>query len=193
LIDSHDFGSLTEGKPESETLTGTYVPAATGLYTLEIENTRGTTSITDVMNFIDTIVLAPTEPMLGADSQTFSVFFGGTCNMDLTAGSAHANRDYWMWMGYSGTFPGIQLGGVTIPLNYDLLVQIGLNYPGFANPDFVGQLDGSGNAAITMKLKPDAALMDLTLYFAYVVLSSGGALPVLAASNPINATVTLYY
>jgi len=171
---------------------GTYTPASSGMYTLEIANTRGKISETGLKNFLDTILLEPENPMLGADGQTLTTFFLTPRSFFLTAGNDHANKDYWMWMGYSGTYPGINVSGVNTPLNYDMLVEIGLIYPGFAHPDFVGVLDASGEATVTMNYKPDLSLLDLTLYFSYIVLSPGGGLPVMAASNHINCTVTLF-
>jgi hypothetical protein len=193
LIDSHDFGKVTEGVPEYTVLSGTYTPATTGMYALEIENTRTALSSTDLKNYIDTIMLEPVNPMLSCDGQTFSTWFNLTRNFELSAGPAEANKDYWMWVGFSGNYPGINISGVNVPLNYDVLVELNLMYPGFPGTGFVGQLDGDGNATATMTWKPNASLKGLTIWFAYVVLSPGGGLPILAASNPINATVTSFY
>ena len=42
-----------------------------------------------------------------------------------------------------------------------------------------------------MPVKPNFSAKGVTLWFAYVVLSPGMKTPVLAASNPVNATFTL--
>ena len=192
MIDEHDFGSVTEGKYEAEVLTGSFTPPTTGMYTLEIQNTRQIASTSDLSNYIDNIVLAPANPMLSADGQTFSTFYTYTRNFDLTAGAAHAGQPYWMWVGFSGTYPGTKVSGQTIPLNFDLLVQTCINYPGFPDPSFFGTLDASGNAAASLKWKPANSLMGLTIFFGYVVLSPGHNLPVVAASNPTNVTVAMF-
>lgn len=163
------------------------------MYTIEIQNTRATSSTTDLVNYLDTILLDPTEPMLGADGQTLSVLLGSTRNLVLDAGPAYANKDYWIWVNFSGTFPGFNMSGVNVPLNYDMLVELCLTYPGFPDASFVGQLDGSGQGTASLSYKPKSGFIGFTLYFAYVVLSPGGGPPILAASNPINMTVTMFY
>jgi hypothetical protein len=55
----------------------------------------------------------------------------------------------------------------------------------------VGQLNGEGKASASLYWKPEAIHLDMTLYFCYVILSPGMRLPVLAASNPVNATAVL--
>jgi hypothetical protein len=189
LIAEHDFGYVGSGNPEDTTLTGTYTPAASGYYTLDIQNKRKNGVSTSLLyNFIDIITLAPQNPMLSADGVIFSQFYPTTITYDLTAGSAYANHEYWMWVGFTQTYPGINLSGVNIPLNYDLLVEMCLRYPGIPGSGFLGQLDGNGDAEASLFWKPTADLKGATLYMTYVVLSPGGKLPVLAASNPVNAT-----
>jgi hypothetical protein len=192
LIDEHDFGSVTEGKYEAVVLTGSFTAPTSGMYTLDIQSTRQIASTTELAHYIDNIVLAPANPTLSADGQTFSTFYSYTRTFDLTAGAAHAGGDYWLWVGYSGTYPGINLSGKNIPLNYDLLVQMCLGYPGIPDPSFFGTLDASGNAQAKLKWKPDNSLLGLTIYFGYVVLSPGHGLPVVMASNPVNCTVAMF-
>lgn len=163
------------------------------MYTLAIENTRAAGSENTLVNYIDNIMLVPEDYMLSADGQTLTAFFTSTRTFSLTAGAEHANRNYWMWMGCTGTYPGLSVSGVSVPLNYDVVVELGLIYPGFIHPDFLGILDASGNATVAMDTKPDASLQGMTFYFSYVVLSPGYSLPVLAASNHVNCTVTLFY
>lgn len=190
MIDSHDFGYVAGTTPEKVALTGTYTPAATGLYTLEIQNSRKLASSADLHNYMDTVVLEPLNWMLGSDGVTISAIYGGTRTFYLQGGGQYANSDYWMWVGVSGTYPGMQTKGVEIPLNYDFLVGLCWLAPGGIGTGFVGKLDGTGDATAAMTLLPDTSLIDLTLYYSYVILSPGMSLPVLAASNPVNVTVT---
>lgn len=164
-----------------------------GLHTLKIENTRTINSSSDLCNYIDNIKLMPTNPMLSANYQTFPAMTPKTWTLTLDAGVSQANRDYWIWVGFSGTWPGINKNGVNVPLNYDLLVRFCLTTPGFPAPGFVGQLDGAGRATTTLYWKPEFSWSGLTLFMTYVVLSPGGNLPLLAASNPINGTATYFY
>jgi hypothetical protein len=191
LIDSHNFGYVSGTSPEKEQLYGTYTPAASGMYTLKIKNSRSAASSTLLINYLDTVLLAPSNPMLSQDGYSFSCFIKTTRNFELNAGSDYANHDYWMWMGISGTYPGLTVNGVEIPLNYDLLMLLGWLNPGLIGTSFMGQLDANGKASASMELKPNFELLGLEFYYTYVVLSSGGKLPVLAASNPICVCVTL--
>ncbi|MFH2001783.1 MAG: hypothetical protein ABIK28_19010 [Planctomycetota bacterium] len=182
-----------EDSPEAAVLTGSYTPSVTGMYTLDIQNSRTAASETALSNFIDNITVSAADSMLSADGQTLTAFYGSTRILDLDAGPSYANQNYWIWVNYSGCYPGCNVSGVNIPLNYDVLLDICLGYPGIPDPSFVGQLDGSGQAQASFYLKPAMNLTGLTLYFAYVVLPPSGGLPVLAASNPINMTITLFY
>jgi hypothetical protein len=189
LIDSHSFGYVSGSSPEKATLEGSFYAPATGLYTLDIRNYRNAVSTSNLVNFIDTVTLTPNDWMLGADGCTFSCLYGSTRNFELRAGPAHAGRTYWMWAGLSGTYPGLKVNGVEIPLNHDLLVQFSWLNPGALGTGFVGVLDGNGNATASMKIKPSFSYYGITLYYTYVVLSAGGAMPPLAASNQIHACI----
>ena len=81
-----------------------------------------------------------------------------------------------------------QAKDVTIPLNYDFAVNLGWMVPGVIGSGFVGKLDGTGNATASWTFKPDMSMNGLTFYLAYVVLSDGMKMPLLAASNHVNAT-----
>lgn len=191
MIDSHDFGYVSGATPEKYTLSGTYTPGKTGLYTLEIQNSRTLASSSLLHNYLDTVVVEPVNWMLGSDGVTFAASTGSTRTFYLKGGPSYAGGDYWMWVGVSGTYPGMTVSGVNIPLNYDILVNLGWLAPGAIGSGFMGKFDGNGEATASMTILPDMSLVDLTLYYAYVILSPGGGLPVLAASNPINATVTI--
>ena len=130
--------------------------------------------------------------MLGSDGVTFACTKVTTRHYYLHGGSAYAGRGYWMWMGLSGTYPGMQVSGVEVPLNYDYLVSLCWANPGFPGVNFFGTLDGNGQATASLSVQANLNYLDLTMYFTYVILSPGGGLPLAAASNPVNATVTLY-
>jgi hypothetical protein len=36
------------------------------------------------------------------------------------------DKEYWLWTGFSGTFPGTMLSGINIPPNHDPLVKLSL-------------------------------------------------------------------
>jgi hypothetical protein len=108
--------------------------------------------------------------LLSSDLDSISASTGGTVNFSLTAGAKHAGRNYLMLGTMSGTEPGIPLPGglATLPLNWDLftnMVMNNINGPFFQ--DFMGTLDGNGEATaiFTMGAVPGAA--GIILHFAY--------------------------
>lgn len=190
LIDSHNFGYVGASNPEQAVLTGTYNPPSTGLYTLEIQNYNSVSSTSKLTNYVDTVIVEPVDWTLGSDGVTFAFLNNSPRNFDLKAGPGCGNKDYWLWVGISGTYPGLNVKGVAIPLNYDIVVNVGWMLPGAIGTGFVGTLNAQGDATASWTFKPDLAMKGLTFYLSYVVLSSGMSLPVLAASNPINITCT---
>jgi hypothetical protein len=188
LIDTHNFGYIASGTKRA-TLSGDYTPIRTGLYTLHIENTKAQASSTCIYSYIDNISLVPAEPNLATDKINVPCDIGARVNFMLDAGAAHGNKDYWIWMSASGTYPGIPLGTVTVPLNYDALFAFGLLYPGFAgSTGFIGVLDGQGQAkaALLLPTDPHQSLVGFPLYFAYVVTAPGPSKPVSFASYPVH-------
>lgn len=174
-------------------MSGTYTPATTGLYTLAVRNYRASAaSTTLLLNYVDSIKLEAQDASLSVDKECFSIFYGTTATFDLDAGATYAGHDYWLWVGVSGTYPGIQFAtGPEIPLNHDVVLDLVLANPGFPGTGFIGQFDGSGQAQASMHLKPPMGTEGTILYFTYVVLSPGGKKPVLMASNPVNMAVGL--
>lgn len=191
MIAEHNFGLVAGSSPEKTLLTGTYTAIETGIHTLKIRNRRNLASSTLLENYIDNITLAPKGWMLGSNGVTLSGLYGSTRLLNLDAGVEHANQDYVVLMGYSGTWPSLAMNGVPIPLKWDYLVKLSMFYPGFPGAGFAGTLNHEGKALATFVFPPDMSLVGLTLHFSYIVLSPGGGLPVVAASNPINMTVTI--
>jgi hypothetical protein len=174
-------------------LSGTFMPKTTGLYTLHIENTRDVVSATCIYNFIDNIHLAPDSIyqkiyLLGSDCN-ISCKSGGTVQFKLLTANAYPNEYYWILMSVSGTYPGFDLSNVTVPLNWDALLEYGLMYPNFpGSVEFFGKLDGFGQATASLTLPPDPnqVLVGLPLHFAFVVTSPGPSTPIMASSNPVH-------
>ncbi|MHC4897717.1 MAG: hypothetical protein ACYTGW_11480 [Planctomycetota bacterium] len=108
---------------------------------------------------------------------------GGTQTLELAAGNSQANRDYWVFGSVSGTFPGVRLGPVTVPLNYDLLTQLTLANPNTAIRGSQGRLDsmGTATAKIVVPNGLSSGLIGLTIHSAFVTFTSS---TVHLASNP---------
>jgi hypothetical protein len=113
------------------------------------------------------------DPLLGADASQISAGSGGQVNFALDAGASNAYRNYLLLATASGTSPGIPLPGglVTLPLNWDAvtdLVLLLLNTSYFV--DFMGQLDGAGEAAAQLNVGPlPSGCVGTTLHFAYAL------------------------
>jgi hypothetical protein len=128
-----------------------------------------------------------TVPPLVASALHVSAAAGGAVAFSIRAGAAHAGRKYLLALSASGTAPGMSVGSVTIPLNFDVVTSLGfqfLNTPLFAN--FGGFLDGQGAATATWLAPPGlpAAAAGLPLAFAAFTLG-----PVNWASNAVTVTL----
>ena len=187
MIDKFSFG-YTNGIVR-DSLSGTFTPAQSGLFLLKVENTRSAAASTCLFNFIDNISLKPETPDFEADRLNVPCKKGAIVNFDLDAGPGFAGSPYWIWMSATGNWPGMTLNGVTVPLNWDLMTQFGLLNPAYAGfTDFLGALDGSGQAKASAILPVDTQLMftGFPLCFAYVVCTPGPKMPVLYASLPVH-------
>ncbi len=128
---------------------------------------------------------------LGADAFLMSLAEGAIVNLSLDAGPEHAGRLFLLLGTTAGAEPGLVVGNIVLPLNYDgpggYLWQtfVSPNTPPLSNS--MGVLDASGRSQ-TVFLAPaasDPALAGLTLHHAYVVFD-GTAGQVVFVSNPVH-------
>lgn len=121
---------------------------------------------------------------LRADLYELSLSTGGTQNLSLDAGKAMAGMRYAIFGSATGTHPGIKLGGVQIPLNYDAYTDITI---GSALPpvyfDFAGKLDQDGKASAAIKVPSGLKALPFTLHHAYLVVDAQGR--IVMASNAV--------
>ncbi|MHC4943983.1 MAG: hypothetical protein ACYTG7_13290 [Planctomycetota bacterium] len=154
------------------------------MYVLNIKNTRNLSSSTLLYNYIDNISIDPQVTDFGTDRLNVTCQAGCQVNFDVDAGAAYAGEPYWIWLSASGTFPGFDLSGITVPLNQDILFLLGLD-PAFAGAvGFIGNLDVSGSASAALMFPADTReeLVGIPIHFAYVVTSAGPSLPIKFAS-----------
>ena len=133
--------------------------------------------------------MKPVVPNLEVTDINISCATGGTVELKLRGGFANGGKDYWVWMSVTGNWPGIPLNGVTVPLNYDALTELGLIYPLFpGSTGFMGKLDffGMATATLTLPSDPQQVLLGLPIQFAYVLLAPGPSLPLSYASTPVH-------
>ncbi len=127
------------------------------------------------------------SPELYATAYAVSAADGCELDLLLDAGPAHAGQGYLLLAGRSGSAPGMDVGGLHIPLNWDCLTALVLDHLGMpVFQGFSGTLDGQGETVVDLDLP--ASLLSLfpgeTLTFAFVVLS-----PLDLASNAIDVRI----
>ena len=109
---------------------------------------------------------------------------GGTQSLTVEAGSAQANRLYWIFGSITGTHPGVTLAGVHIPLNPDAYTDLALaNVTAAPFKNFRGTLSSAGSAIASLVV-PTLSGGAFTVYHAYLVYDTNGTFYV--ASNPVS-------
>jgi hypothetical protein len=113
---------------------------------------------------------------------------GGTSNMTLQAGPECAGRYFIILSGMTGTWPGFSMSGTDIPLNLDAWTWLAftlINTSCMSN--FMGQLDGQGDAAAVLKIPVGTSteLIGQPFFFDYLVLENPASGPVIKASHPV--------
>ncbi len=117
------------------------------------------------------------QAALTSDIDVVSVSAGGTQVLTLDAGPANAGKDFIVLGSASGTLPGIEIGGVQIPLNQDTYFALL-----FGDADIqakfgsVGVLDGLGQATVNIIVDPGAPefLIGTKVDHAFVLFEPGG-------------------
>ena len=157
---------------------------------IENDNTRPTFVLaqsgpcTTRLEFRDPLV----QPL---DATSLSLAAGRTLHPTIAAPCANpATSLYLIAWTASGTAPGITLApGLTLPLNYDPLTQLGLdglNGPVFGS--FLGLLDAQGMGQATFTLPPNASLPLGTTHFAGLLLGQSQLFT--AVTNAISLQLT---
>ncbi|MEM7307784.1 MAG: VCBS repeat-containing protein [Planctomycetota bacterium] len=124
---------------------------------------------------------------LVADAASISLVAGGSQGWTLDAGEEHAGELYLVLGTFSGTSPGLPVGGLTIPLNVDGWFQVTANQPG--QPPLAGTLGfldaaGEGAAALALPAGTEPGLAGLLLHHALVTVDPlAGALT--SAGTPV--------
>jgi hypothetical protein len=109
---------------------------------------------------------------LTVDNDQISAYTGGKSVFSLDAGVANGNRNYLIFGGVTGTAPGTPLPGgmAVLPINWDAFTNMVIsmvNGPAF--DQFMGTLNGSGNATATLNLPPIPGVTSLVMYYAFAL------------------------
>jgi hypothetical protein len=109
---------------------------------------------------------------LAQDQIEISVAAGGTQALKLHA-PASAGKTYWVVGSASGTGPGLTLGAVVLPLNFDPYMLWTINHPNTpVLASSLGTLDGGGDGAAQINVPAGAPIapLPLVLNHAFVVV-----------------------
>jgi len=111
------------------------------------------------------------SPPLRVLQPQVSVATGGTVDLLLVVGLAHASDAFWMLGSRAGTTPGIDLEQSNVPLNPDEYLDLLKRNP-FAPPltNFLGFFSSGGFASASLTIPPalDPALVGTELHHAFV-------------------------
>ncbi len=170
LIDTDSSGFIVLGQTIYSTLSGTYTPATTGLYTLEIYN-YSTIIQTLIENYVDDITLVPLTTDFSADTLQFSVTAPAVANFSLDAGVGHAGEKYLVLLSITGNWPGVTNGIAWLPLNNDPGLMYSFQHAnGPLFPNTAGTLNASGQATAGINFPPvGATYIGRTFHFAYML------------------------
>ncbi len=124
---------------------------------------------------------------LYGDVHEISIRASGTQSLTVNAGTAHANRLYWIFGSVTGTSPGVNLLGVHIPLNPDPYTDIAI---GAVNTtvwtNFKGTLDANGLATASFNVPANQPIPSgFTFHHAYVVYDASGKLYMASNAVPL--------
>ena len=111
---------------------------------------------------------------LSTDVHTVRVKTSDHCIFTLDAGSAHAGKPYLLVGSFTGTKPGLSLGAVHLPLNFDVYTDFLIANPNSLILRSSGKLDTAGQATADFKVFsaiPHAAA-GLAIWHAYVVFNA---------------------
>ncbi len=120
---------------------------------------------------------------LWSSRPSLSVQQGGRVTFVLNGGATRAGRSYLLLASAAGTSPGIPLGPVVLPLNFDPVIGLCLDLAlNGGLPGFAGVLDGQGRREVGLDLPPGVLgfLGPRDLHFAFGTLG-----PIDFASNPV--------
>ncbi len=135
-------------------------------------------------------VLAGASLALTTDVHAVRVHTTDRQRFTLSAGVEHAGKPYFLVGSFTGTSPGVTLGAVTIPLNYDAYFDILLQAPNVVVSNSLGTLDASGNATASFDYANSMqhSMAGLMLDHAYVVFGAGFA-SIDEVSNAVPLTI----
>jgi len=125
-------------------------------------------------------------PLVG-DVRELSLAAGGVQTLTARAGATHRGMPYLILGSVSGTYPGMPVGDVVLPLNKDGYTVRTLNHPDPPLSSSVGLLDELGAATAAFTLPPGGwpVLAGRTVHHACVVFDPARPGGIGMVSNPV--------
>jgi len=125
-------------------------------------------------------------PSLSTNTTEISVTTGGSQRLDIDVGVKSANAGYWMAGSLTGIEPGVTLGHVLLPLQYDVYTAYTVAAPNSAVlSSSRGVLDenGRGDATFNVPKGLPAAALGVRIHHAFITYTGT---TILGASNPVS-------
>lgn len=193
MIVSDACGTLTPQTDIRHSGSGSFTATTTGPVLLEVDNWRSGYYTSLVRNYVDNIRVRHEDADFTTTKREISGYVGGTSTLYLEPGSAHAGKDYIVLSGATGTWPGITVSGIPVPLNTDAWTWVAyslINTQVFSG--FMGKIDAFGNATAQIDTLGPLSYEAIghVLYFDFLLLGNPGSLPVVYASDPVYLLIT---
>jgi hypothetical protein len=164
----------TDPTVEGEQLYGDKIIGPDGSFAVAhaIRNESGGMTSWGMGNFGDFLTDTPGAANVAS---FISVADGGVQALFLDAGAANAGNAYIVLSGASGTAPGTPTGGLTLPLNYDTVMQFNIdNLNSAVFPGSLGFFGASGTGQSQVVLPPlDPSLVGIQVNTAALVIDLG--------------------
>ena len=123
--------------------------------------------------FLDTLTgdVSRLDRPMRVDALTISAAAGGVVPLDLNAPAPRGNEGYLVVCSVSGASPGTPWGNVTVPLNPDLITQVGIALAVSMDPstyNWNGFLDANGDASAEMRFYPGIIPSGVTFNLTFI-------------------------
>jgi len=185
LILTDSCGYIGSGA-KRKTLTATYTPTTSGLYSIEVYNYRNSAPTTCIYNYTDDIRMEPQNSDISMFPEVVSAATGGQIFVTLEPGASYAGENYFMLIS-RGSTPGFMRDGVQVNLNIDDLFLLSRNLAnGGIFQNTIGTIDaqGFGSPRINIPANLDPQYVGLSIFVAGVHTTAPGTGQVTYAYMP---------
>ena len=124
---------------------------------------------------------------LSVDVSSLSIATGGVATLELDAVVSAVGDTYFALGSVSGAFPGLDLGGIALPLNPDAYMSLTTLTPNVVLTGSVGTFapDGSATATFNLPIGVSPSLTGLRIHHAFMTFDSTAGFALGATSNAV--------